>query len=172
MLGKVFAASSFKLFKGKVMESINIKKMLHQRGPYLMVSEVLSIDPISIYTRKVHNGEEAHLKGHFPGAPVVPGAMLQEICTQSAGVFLTKYFSPIENYDSNLTKGHALGVLNKVNYAKYLAIVKPDHPIEAKIQLIHQEGPLFKFRGKVFQKDVLKAKLSFNLMNISDELLR
>ena len=87
------------------MNKEQIKNILHQREPYLMVDQVLHISEKTIHTCKNHQGNEAHVQGHFPGAPVVPGAMLQEICTQSAGILITQYYSPVLNYNSNTTKG-------------------------------------------------------------------
>lgn len=153
------------------MDLIQIKKLLHHREPYLMVSQVDEIDKEFIECSKVFTGKEFFIAGHFPGAPVVPGAMLQEFCTQSAGILLTKFYSGVTDYDSEKTKGHAIGVLNKVEYAKYLEIVKPEKPIQCKVKLLEQNGILFKFAAKVFQDNKLKAKLRFNLVNISDEYL-
>lgn len=153
------------------MELTEIKKLLHHREPYLMVSKVTSHSKDSIESVCVHRGDEGHLRGHFPGAPVVPGAMIQEFCTQSAGILITKYYCPVDNYDSEVTKGHALGVLNKVEFAKYLEIVKPSHDIEAKVELLENENNLFKFKARVYQGGKLKAKFKFNLVNISDSYL-
>lgn len=153
------------------MDSIEIQSLLHQREPYLMVDKVLEFGQKHIKVEKNHTGEEAHVKGHFPGAPVVPGAMLQEICTQGAGILLTKNYSPVLNYNSEKTKGHAIGVLNKVEYAKFLSIVKPERKISATIELLENNKNLFKFKAKVFQDGNLMAKFKFNLMNISDEYL-
>lgn len=154
------------------MQLTEIKKYLHHREPYLMLSSVVEIDDSAIHVVCDHRGDEGHLLGHFPGAPIVPGAMLQEICTQAAGLLITKHYCPVENYDSEITQGYALGVLNKVRFAKYLEIVKPSHSIEAKIELLEREGTLFKFSAKVFQQGKLKAKLGFNLVNISDSYLK
>jgi len=153
------------------MKLSQIEDILHQRRPYLMIDEVLEVTDKEIRTVKIHHGDEAHLGGHFPGSPVVPGAMLQEICTQSAAIIITKYYSPVENYSSNKTKGWALGVLNKVNYAKYLEITKPNSPILAEVKLVDFKNNLFKFSARIFQNKKLKAKLSFNLTNISDDYL-
>jgi 3-hydroxyacyl-[acyl-carrier-protein] dehydratase len=153
------------------MKETEITKLLHHRPPYLLVSEVIEHSKTSIETIKSFSGDEFFLQGHFPGAPIVPGAMIQEFCTQSAGILLTKYHCPVENYDSETTKGHAIGVLNKVEFAKYLSIVKPVSSINAKIELISSESNLFKFKAKVFQDGTLKAKLLFNLVNISDDYL-
>jgi 3-hydroxyacyl-[acyl-carrier-protein] dehydratase len=154
------------------MDLKEIKTLLHHREPYLMVSEVIEHSQNQIVGVKKHSGDEPYINGHFPGLPVVPGAMIQELCTQSADILITKYHSPVENYHSEKTKGWALGVLNKVESAKYLDIVKPTSDIVAKVELVDHMGALFKFKAQVFQNDKLKAKLAFNLVNISDEQLK
>ena len=154
------------------MEINEIKKLLHHREPYLMVSKVGEFTHESIHSFCVHRGDEAHLKGHFPGTPVVPGAMIQEFCTQSAGILLTQFHSPVKDYNSETTKGFAIGVLNKVEFAKYLDIVKPDIEMEAKVDLVEAELNLFKFKARVYQSGKLKAKINFNLVNISDAYLK
>ncbi len=153
------------------METEQIKKYLHQRSPYLMVSKVIELDKKTIYTKKSHSGQEPHIKGHFPGMPVIPGAMIQEFCTQSAGILITKYYSPVDNYDSSKTKGHALGVLNKIEYAKFLTIAKPQYDLFAKVELIDHFENLFKFEARVMQKETLVSKIRFNLVNLKDTIL-
>jgi 3-hydroxyacyl-[acyl-carrier-protein] dehydratase len=148
-----------------------IKKLLHHREPYLMVDSVMECSAKSIRSTKIHQGNEPYILGHFHNAPVVPGAMLQELCTQSAGILLTKHYSPVENYDSNKTKGWAIGVLNRIKSAKYFGIVKPSNDINAIVELCDYERNLYTFKAKVFQLDELKAKLSFTLIITSDELL-
>lgn len=154
-----------------MMELNEIKKLLHHREPYLMVDKVVEISSVRIKTEKNHRGDEAHLAGHFPGAPIVPGAMLQEIATQSAGILITKYYSPVENYDSELTQGHALGVLKKIEYAKFSGICFPSKPIIAEVNLIEQVSDLFLFDASIFQSGEVKAKLGFKLINIDDSHL-
>jgi hypothetical protein len=59
-----------------------------------------------------------------------------------------------------------------VNYAKFQEITKPDKEILAVVDLIDFEQQLFKFSAKIFQDNQLKAKFSFNLVNISDEYIK
>ncbi len=146
-----------------------IIEVLHQRPPYLMVNEVMSCDKNLIKSRKNFSGAEPFVLGHFPGAPVVPGAMIQELCTQSAGVLLSKFYSPVENYNSLTTKGYALGVLRKVDYAKFTKIVKPTIPLDCKVELIESVDNLFHFKAEVFQGEKRVAQLGFSLVNISDD---
>ncbi|MDG2144031.1 MAG: hypothetical protein P8N31_10785 [Planctomycetota bacterium] len=149
-----------------------VKVLLHHREPYLMVDRVDALSPEEVTGVKVHRGDEPYLKAHFPGAPIVPGAMLQELCTQSAGVLITQFHAPVEDYDSETTQGYALGVLSKVQRAKYMGIVKVDRDVSAEVQLVDQIGALFSFTARVYQDGTLKAKLAFQLTNISDEHLR
>ncbi|MGC6455425.1 MAG: 3-hydroxyacyl-ACP dehydratase FabZ family protein [Coraliomargaritaceae bacterium] len=150
------------------MDRDQIKVLLHHREPYLMVDRVDKLTESSICGVKLHRGDESYLEGHFPGAPVVPGAMLQELCTQSASVLLTRFYSGVINYDSERTQGHAIGVLSKVGHAKYYSLVKPEGELFAQVDLIEHIGNLFKFRARVEHEGQLKAKLQFSLMNLSD----
>lgn len=154
-----------------LMDRDAIKVLLHHREPYLMVDRVDALSDRYVCGVKVHRGDESYLGGHFPGAPVVPGAMLQELCTQSAGVLLTRFHSGVADYDSEQTKGYAIGVLSKVRHAKYYSLVKPEGELLAHVELLEQMGNLFKFRARVEQEGVLKAKLQFSLMNLSDKHL-
>lgn len=153
---------------------MNIKEImtcLHHRPPYLMVDQVTHLDSKNIKTHKKHDGSEGHYSGHFPGAPVVPGAMLHEMATQSAGILITKHYSPIENYNSETSKGWALGVLKKIEGAKFYAFCHPDKSLECDVELIDFKDHLFKFRALIFQDELKKAQLHFQLVNISDDHL-
>ena len=152
------------------MNKEEIKTLLHHREPYLMVDQVHEIDETHIKTTKEARLEEPYLQGHFPNMPVVPGAMLQEFCTQSAGILMTKYYSGVEDYHSEKTKGYAIGVLNKVESAKYYSVCKPGL-IEAEVILKESQDNLFKFKAKVTQKGNLMAKLNFNLVVASESVL-
>jgi len=141
---------------------------LHHREPYLMVDEVTSLNKTKIIALKTPRIDEFYIQGHFPGAHVVPGAMMQEMSTQTAGILLTKFYSPVENYDSEKTKGHALGVLKKLNYSKFKNFAKPGTPIKIEVELINQLENLFEFKSTLYQNDSWIMKNSFNLVNISD----
>ncbi len=153
------------------LTSSEVKSLLHHREPYLLIDDVAEVIDNKIIVIKNHKGDEFYVKGHFPRASVVPGAMLQEMSSQAAGIMITKFHSPVENYNSDDTKGWALGVLNKVENAKYLGVVKPDKEIQIEVTLKESLGTLFKFRSIITQDNSIKAKINFNLVNISDEHL-
>ena len=159
-----------KKFKGHFMELLEIKKLLHHREPYLMVDKVIEVSSELIHTQK-DMGEHPIIEGHFPGAPIVPGAMLQEMCTQAAGVLITRYHAPVEDYDSEKTKGYALGVLREVKSAKFLGMTRPDKIIDIKVRLEKIARTRFDFYGEIYQDERCSAKINFQLVNIPGELL-
>ena len=153
------------------MNTVEVEKILHQRAPYLMVDEVASLSENKIKTEKDFSNNEIILKGHFPGAPIVPGALQQELCTQSAAILMTKYYSPVKDYDSEKTKGFAIGILNKVLSAKYMDIVNLKSKVFCEVELIERVNDYFQFKAVVTQDNKVKAKLTFNLSISSDEIL-
>lgn len=152
------------------MELNEIKKLLHHREPYLMVEKVIEHSSEFIHTQKKMSGHPI-TDGHFPGAPIVPGAMLQEMCTQAAGVLITKYHAPVEDYDSEKTKGYALGVLREVKSAKFFGMNRPEKVIDIKVRLEKIMRNRFDFCGEVYQDERCTAQVNFQLFNIPGELL-
>lgn len=85
--------------------TINILKRLHHRRPYLLIDDVIEYSRTMIHATSRRVVEDYYLQGHFPGAPVVPGAMMQEMTTQAAGLLIAECYSPVPDYDSTFTKG-------------------------------------------------------------------
>ena len=148
-----------------------IRQKLHHRKPYLLIDEVVESSPQFIKTIKVPQSEEHYLQGHFPNSPIVPGAMMQEMTTQSAGLLITLFYSPVENYDSETTKGHALGVLRAVHYAKFKKFARPGDILNISVELIEHHENTFRFKAKIECKNEKIMANEFTLINISEEQL-
>ncbi len=151
---------------------MNIEKTLHHRAPYLLIQQVLQHSKDDLKARSSFSGEEFFLKGHFPGMPVVPGAMMQEMTTQAAGLLLTTYYSPVPDYDSHKTQGWALGVLRAVHGARYKNFARPGDELEISVELTDRIEQSFRFRGKIACGGKTIMTNEFTLVNISDESLR
>ena len=93
----------------------NVTGYLHHRAPYLMVDEVASVASEVVVTRKKVTGDEYFFAGHFPGASIVPGAMLQELTTQSAGILIAAEYNPMSDFNTEdpFHNEYALGVLGE-----------------------------------------------------------
>lgn len=148
--------------------TINLTKRLHHRAPYLMIDQIGAHNKNEITAFKTPRLTEGYLQGHFPGAPIVPGAMLQEMTTQAAGALIAEYYSPVEDYDSTQTKGHALGVLRSIIAAKFKRFARADDELEINVKLIDITENLFRFKGSVSCRGEILMQNEFVLMNISD----
>ena len=153
------------------MNKTQIATLLHHRAPYLLIDEVIESSKDSIHAVAKPTMNDFYLQGHFPGAPIVPGAMMQEMTTQAAGILLTKFYSPVENYNSDTTKGYALGVLPAIHMAKYKSMAKPDQVLNIKVSLTDQIENSFRFKAFIEVNDKKVMQNEFTLVNISDEPL-
>ena len=150
---------------------IDIKKRLHHRPPYLLIDEVIDHSEELLLAASRPTGEEFYLQGHFPGTPVVPGAMLQEMTTQAAGLLITEHFSPVPDYDSESTKGYALGVMRAVHQAKFKSFARPREVLLIEVRLVERLEPLFRFKGKITRGTETVMTNEFTLVNIEEARL-
>ena len=150
---------------------MDIQKRLHHRPPYLLLSEVIEHSSKALHAQLTPRGDEFYMLGHFPNAPIVPGAMMQEMTTQAAGLLITEYYSPVDDYDSEKTKGWALGVLRSVHMAKYKNFARPGDVLNIKVELLDHIENSFRFRGSIENKNKKIMLNEFTLINISEEKL-
>ena len=151
---------------------MNIIKRLHHRPPYLLINQVHEHSPHTLEALATPSGEEFYLQGHFPGTPVVPGAIMQEMTTQAAGLLITEHHSPVPDYDSEKTKGWALGVLRAIHQAKFKSFARPGDNLLIKVELIDQLENSFRFKGKIEVNNNVIMFNEFTLVNIAEEKLR
>ena len=150
---------------------MDIQRRLHHRPPYLFLSKVVHHTSEFLHAQVTPQGDEFYLLGHFPHVPVVPGAIMQEMTTQAAGLLITEHHSPVPDYDSEKTKGWALGVLRAIHLAKYKSFARPGETLDIKVQLLDRIENSFRFRGNIEIEDKKILFNEFTLINISEEKL-
>ena len=151
----------------------SIEDYLHHRSPYLLVQNIVEISEQKIVTEATIKGDEFFIAGHFPGAPILPGAMMQEMTTQSAGVLIAANFNPMEKYKTEDPEFNefALGVLVKIKHARYRGFARPGDQLEIHIDLDQRISHLFDFSGRIECNGKTIYQNQFQLANIrSDEL--
>ncbi len=154
-------------------ELTNVEDYLHHRPPYLLVDKILSVNACEVRTEKLITGDEFFLSGHFPGAAVFPGAMLQEFTTQSAGILIAESFNPMPQYNTHDPHFNpiALGVLVQVKKSKFQRFAKPGDLLQGHIQLIEHTESVFDFRGKIEVEGQVIMRNEFRLANVESKLL-
>ena len=147
---------------------------LHHRSPYLLVERIISISDSEVVTEKTVHGDESYLVGHFPGAPVLPGAMMQELTTQSAGILIAAKHNPNQEYDTSdpFFNEYALGVLVKVTGARFRSFARPGDVVQVRVRLKEQVGSIFEFAAECAVEGKVIMRNGFQLTNIKSTVLQ
>jgi 3-hydroxyacyl-[acyl-carrier-protein] dehydratase len=149
-----------------------ITKRLHHRSPYLFIDDIIEASQEFIHVIKTPHIEEFYLKGHFPGTPIVPGAIMQEMTTQAGGLLITEFYSPEPDYDSEATKGHALGVLRSIHSAKYRKFARPGDVLHIKATLLMKLETSFRFKAHIEVNGEKIMMNEFTLVNLTEDQLK
>lgn len=153
---------------------LSVEDYLHHRPPYLMVSGIDAIGERTVETNTRFSGEEYFLRGHFPGAPVVPGAVLQEITTQSAGILLAARFNPMPEYNTHdpFFNEFAIGVLIRMKTARFRGFARPGDVLQTHVELTDQVDRIFELTGRVTVDGRVLMSNRFQLANIPSRTLQ
>lgn len=152
----------------------NVEDYLHHRAPYLMVDEIVEIGERSIKTRHTVKEEAFHIQGHFPGAHILPGAMMGELSTQSAGILIAANFNPMETYNTHdpFFNEYALGVLVKIKRARFRGFARPGDVLDVEVQIDEQLGQVFDFSCTIRKDQSKIMQNQFQLSNIKSTTLQ
>ena len=110
-----------------------IKKIIPQRDPFLMIDEVEQYVPGESCTayKKVRE-EEYYFKGHFPGNPIMPGVLIVESLAQTGAV-------AILSMEENKGKNALFGGIDKLRFKKQ---VVPGNVLKLEVKIIKRKGPI------------------------------
>lgn len=110
-----------------------IKKIIPQREPFLMIDEVENYLPGESCTayKKVRK-EEYYFKGHFPGNPIMPGVLIVESLAQTGAV-------AILSMEENKGKNALFGGIDKLRFKKQ---VVPGDTLKLEVKIIKRKGPI------------------------------
>ncbi len=134
-----------------------IKNIIPQREPFLMIDEVESYTPgVGATAYKYVNEEEWYFKGHFPGNPIMPGVLITESLAQTGAVAI---LSVPENKGKNALFGG-------INNMKFKKMVVPGDKLKLEVKIIKQKGPIGvgEAIATVDEKIVAKGELTFAIV--------
>ncbi len=134
-----------------------IKKIIPQREPFLMIDEVENYIPgESAIAYKNVSEEEYYFKGHFPENPIMPGVLLVEALAQTGAV-------AILSMEENKGKNALFGGIDKLKFKKQ---VVPGDRLKLEVKIIKKKGPIGigEAIATVNDKIAVKGELTFAIV--------
>lgn len=113
-----------------VLNFEEVRSLLKQRFPILMVDTVVAIEPEKrIQAIKNVTGNELQFLGHFPEHAVMPGTFIVEAIGQAASILFSKMTG------AGLKPGEFL-VLGSINTMRFLVPVVPGDRMEIDVKIL------------------------------------
>ena len=147
---------------------------LHHRPPYLLIDSVDQIQDQHVHASVAVRSDSFFIQGHFPGAPVLPGAIMQEMTTQTAGVLIAANFNPMQEHNTEDPDFNefALGVLVKLKRGRYRGFARPGDQLKITVTLDERFGQVFDFSGQIQCGENVIYKNAFQLTNMRSDTLK
>jgi 3-hydroxyacyl-[acyl-carrier-protein] dehydratase len=132
-----------------VLTRPEIEAILPHREPFLLIDEVLELEPGErVVARKTVREDEWYLAGHFPGRPVMPGVLIVEGMAQTGAVAV---LSQEEN------RGR-LALFAGIDDVRFKRIVEPGDELVYECTLEVVRGPVGKGKATARVGDKLAAR--------------
>lgn len=129
-----------------------IEAILPHRPPFLMLDEVLELEPgARVVARKTVREEDC--AGHFPGNPIMPGVLMVEALAQAGAV-------AVLSEDENRGK---LALFAGIDDVRFKRLVRPGDELTLTCELDQVRGPIGrgKARATVDGKLAVRGTLTF-----------
>jgi len=134
-----------------------IKKVLHQRYPFLMVDKVIEFEKGKrVVGIKNVSENEPYFEGHFPEKKIMPGVLISEAMAQTGAILF---------YDEN-KNNNPIYYLGSIKTRFFKVVVPGDSlRIEAVPVKLTKDAGIIKAEAKVDNNIVAKGEFSFKAVS-------
>ena len=112
------------------------------RPPFLFVDRIVEFTGTKIRTAKEVSPDEPVFQGHYPGQPIMPGALICESIFQTGAILLSKLMAGT----GDLSEG--IPVLTRINNAKFKSIVRPGETMDIEAEVVERVSSAYFMKGK------------------------
>jgi len=124
------------------LEGCEMEEVLNaipHRPPFLFVDRITEFSGTKIRTTKEIRPDEPVFEGHYPGQPIMPGALICESIFQTGAILLSKMIGGMDE---------GVPVLTRINNAKFKTIVKPGSTLDIEAELVEKVSNAYFMKGK------------------------
>lgn len=137
-----------------------ILTLLPHRDPFLFVNRITRFRAGKAITAEYDiDPEGPHFKGHFPGHPIMPGALVTDSLAQTAGLLWG--FTKREREPGTMSDKPELFYL-AADSMKYVEPAKPGETLTMNAQIDSEFGGLYKYKveASVGRRIIAKGELT------------
>jgi 3-hydroxyacyl-[acyl-carrier-protein] dehydratase len=124
-----------------------IEEILPHRPPFLLLDEVLELEPSSRVVARLVVRDE-HCAGHFPGNPIMPGVLQVEALAQAGAV-------AVLSEEANRGK---LALFAGIDDVRFKRIVRPGDELVLTCDLEQVRGPIGRGKARATVGDELAVR--------------
>lgn len=121
-----------------------------QRPPFLFVDKIIKRENNSITTQRTLRKDDYFFQGHFPGNPIMPGALLCEACFQTGAILMGKD-----------EQQRGLGVVTRIKDTKFKNFARPGDTLTITVELNDKIDNAYYMNGTIYVDDKLIMKIVF-----------
>ena len=134
-----------------MMDTRRIQELIPHRPPFLLVDEVLDVDPkeISIVAQKNVTPDEPYFEGHFPGRPIMPGVLVVEALAQTGLICM---------FELKLVEPGTEFFFAGIEQVKFRRPVVPGDLLQLRAKLLKNRKTLWKFEMRALVEGQMVAE--------------
>jgi 3-hydroxyacyl-[acyl-carrier-protein] dehydratase len=117
----------------------DVLNAIPHRPPFLFVDSIVESGPTKTKTTKHIRPDEPFFAGHYPGYPIMPGALICESIFQTGAILLSKIIGGMEG---------GIPVLTRISNAKFKSIVRPGSTLDIEAELVEKVSNAYFMKGK------------------------